>query len=299
MSAAPPDSGPRVLVAGATGSVGREVCARLKQAGCFVRVLVRDSGRAATLGADEILLVKSVDEATLRGCADGIEVVVSCLGAPVTLDLGARPSFFDVDTRANEALIAESQRAGVRRFVYVACHVEPGFAQTRYVRAHEAVVARLAASGLSYTVVRPTGIFSAFADLVPMARRGLLPQIGDGKTETNPIHPGDVAQAIVGAISDGPHELSVGGPEIMTRQQTLEQVFAALGKRARILRVPPGLFRAMGVLIGALHPRLGELLEFFAAVSTSRSVAPSVGTQRLSDYYRQLALPPPAIRQAP
>lgn len=291
----------RVLVAGATGAVGSEVVTLLREAGHFVRALSRDPARSRKLAArvDEVKCADATKAGALLGVCDGIDVVVSCLGAPVTLTLGERRSFSQCDVVANLALVEEAKRAGVARIVYLACHTEPGFQHTKYVRAHERVVAAIAASNIAFTIVRPTGIYSAFADLLRMANKGPLPCIGDGKTETNPIHPHDVAGGVVSVLTEGPRDLPLGGPETMPRTETLALAFKALGKPVRLRFLPVFLFQFASVMLTFLHPRLSELLEFFAAVSTSRSIAPTVGTQRLGDYYRELAvheklLPAPA-----
>lgn len=279
----------RVLVAGATGAVGNELVDLLKAAGHFVRALSRDPGRSRALAprVDEVRLADPVAHPkSIAGVCDGMDVVVSCLGAPVTLNLAERRSYSQLDVGANLALLEEAKRSGVKRFVYLACHVDPGFAHTRYVRAHERVAAAIAASGLTYTIVRPTGIYSAFADLLTMASKGPLPIIGDGKTPTNPIHPHDVALGVLSVLETGPSDLSLGGPETMSRTETLALAFAAIGKPARFRHVPPLFMRLVAWLLTWFHPRLSELIAFFAAVSTSPSVAPTVGTRRLSDYYR-------------
>lgn len=132
--------------------------------------------------------------------------MISCLGAPVDPHARERRSFFAVDTAANTSLLREAVRAGVRRFVYVSVHVESAYASTAYVRAHEEVVSQLAASGIGYTVIRPTGVFSALAGMRVMAQRGALPRIGRGDARTNPIHEADVAEWIGRHLDGGPTE---------------------------------------------------------------------------------------------
>src|SRR5439155_27233184 len=127
--------------------------------------------------------------------ARGMDVVVSCLGASVGFGHGDRRSYAEVDTVANANLLAAASASGVRRFVYVAGHVEPGYAGTRYLRAHEAVVESLRASGIWAAVVRPTALFPSFGALLPLASSGRLVVIGDGSARTNPVHPVDVAPA--------------------------------------------------------------------------------------------------------
>src|SRR5687767_3307891 len=107
---------PTVLVAGATGALGRHVVAALRARAYPVRALTRDPARAARLlGLEPAALVRAdaLVPATLRGAADGAAVVFSCAGASVQPSLGhGRRSFTAVDHPANANLLAEARRAG-------------------------------------------------------------------------------------------------------------------------------------------------------------------------------------------
>ena len=154
-------TGTTVLVAGATGVLGREVAHLLGERGFRVRSFSRDPARAETLRGvvDEIVLGDATDPASLARACTGVDAVVSCLGAPMTVAPADRSSFFAVDTVANRNLAAAAVGAGVARFVYVSIFLRPAWARTRYVLAHEEVVDELRRSGLSFGVVRPTGLF--------------------------------------------------------------------------------------------------------------------------------------------
>ena len=240
----------------------------------------------------------SVDAAAgVSGVCEGIETVFSALGASVALSAKESRGYRDVDTCANLNLIAEARRARVRRFVYVSAHLGPGYAHTAYIRAHEEVVEAVRDSGLSYTIVRPTGIFTALDDLLGMARQGFGVVIGSGKARANPVHPQDVAQLCLDCLDSGPLEISIGGPEILTRRQIVETAFEALGRQPRIWSIPAGVMHFGGKVLGLANRRKAELLEFAVAVSTSDSVAPTTARRFLLDYFRERArLAPPAAR---
>ena len=138
---------------------------------------------------------------TLRGAFDGVDAVISCLGAPMAFTTGDRRSFRDLDTVANLNLIRAARAAGVRRFVYVSLLVRPAWSDTVYARAHEEVVEQLTGSGLSYGVVRPTGMFPIFDPFLAMARRGIAWIPGDGQAQTNPVHPHEVAEACLSVLN--------------------------------------------------------------------------------------------------
>lgn len=282
---------PKVLVAGATGVLGSRVLAHLKSAGYPVRAIARSAERAKALAglAVEVFIADALDPAALRGACDGVDIVFSALGASVASQAKERRGYEHIDRQTNANLIAEARRAGVKRFVYVGVFSQPGYAGTRYMKGHEAVVRDLAASGLDYTVVRPTGFFTALEEYLPMAKRGLIPLVGDGSAKTNPIHPDELAAACVENIERGPRDLPVGGPEVLTRRQIAGAAFAAYGKKTRTISVPPAVFLLMAFLLRTLFPRMGDLMEFLARVSTTDGIAPSYGGARIAPYYQERA----------
>jgi uncharacterized protein YbjT (DUF2867 family) len=286
----PTNQSPRILVAGATGVVGQAVTRLLYRRGDAVRTLSRDPRRSEALRAiaTDIRVGDAVEPATFRGTLDGIQRVMSCLGAPVALGSRDRRSFRDVDTVANRNLLRASLDTGVQRLVYVAVHVEPGYDETTYIRAHEEFIDDLRRSGMSFGVVRCTGIFPIFAPFLDMARRGLIAIPGDGRSLTNPVHPIDVADVCVRVLDGEIDEVSIGGPDVLMREEIVRLAFATVGRTPRVIHVPRGLMVAAGRTASLLNPRLGELLEFGAKVFTSRCVAPHQGTRRLADYFAEL-----------
>lgn len=288
----------KVLVAGASGVVGSHVVELLKQRGHHVRTLSKDPGRAARLRlvADEVRLGDATDPSAVAGVCDDVEVVVSALGAPVSPSGAGQRSFAEVDVKANLNLIAVARRAGVRRFVYVGVYTEPVYAKTAYVTAHASVEDALRGSGLEHGFVRTTGIFGALVELLPMARKGPVPMIGDGSAATNPVHELDVAEAVLRAVeAPGPIELELGGPETLTRRQIAEAAFTALALPPRFIPLPVWLMRAIAWFYGLFNRRMGELLRFVILVSTHRSVAPALGKRRLLDYFHTHAKKEPLV----
>lgn len=277
-----------VLVAGATGILGREVVDALRGRGHRIRTLSRRPDRAAALRGivDEIVLGDATRPDTLDGVLDGVDAVVSCLGAPMAFTRGDRRPFHDVDTVANLNLVRAARHVGVARFVYVSLHLGPGWADTAYVRAHEAVVDELRRAGPSFAVVRPTGMFPIFDPLLALARQGVAWVPGDGGARTNPVHPREVARVCADTVLDTADDsVPVGGPEVFTRREMVEMAFAAVGRRPRILRVPPPALRAAAVAMHPVHPRLAEVLEFVTGALTSDFVAPPHGSLRLVEHF--------------
>jgi uncharacterized protein YbjT (DUF2867 family) len=182
--------------------------------------------------------------------------------------------------------------------VYVAVFTQPGYAQSRYVQAHEAFVNDLRSSGLGYTVIRPTGFFSAMAEFLDVAKMGMFPLFGGGAAKTNPIHHVDLAQVCVECIQAAETEIAAGGPDVLSRKQIGELAFAALGKKGHFLVLPVFLLRVMSTLVRLVHPRMGELLEFVAGVSVTDCVAPVRGDRKLDAYFAELVKGAPTTTPA-
>lgn len=282
----------KVFVAGASGRLGSEVIGELKKCGYQTRALVRDAKRLGgrAFYADEVFAGDARDEAALVGSCDGVDVVISAMGA--SLQLGRtrdQATYRDIDYQANLNLLEEAKRAGVRKFIYVSIHGAEKLRGVAYVDAHEDFVAALRASGIAYTVVRPTGFFYMFEELFEMAERGRILLIDEGLARTNPIHEQDVARVCVSSIQHGVQEVSIGGPEVFTRQMIARLVCSALGRKPKFKRVPAWLVRSLSLPLRLFDRRLYELLDFGVAVSTVNAVARPVGRHSLIEYFNRRA----------
>jgi len=270
------------LLVGATGMLGRHIYSRLESVEP-IKVLSRQatSTTAGTITGD---LLKP---RTLSGCCDGIQTVISCAGASMSLGWrGGEASFHDVDWQGNRNLLAEAKRAGVQKFVYVAVNPAGAADDTIYVQAHENFVTDLRISGLDYTVVRPTGFFGFYVQALAQARQGWALVIGPGAARTNPIHEADVARACLDAIESGQDDMPVGGPEIFTRRQIAELALRIAGRSSSPRHVPAWAFRGMLPALRIANPRVHALFQFGIEVSLNDCIAPAYGVERLGDYLR-------------
>ena len=287
--AAPPQD---ILLAGASGRLGRYLVRELHSRGHRVTALTRDRHRVVDLfpWLHNVVEADLTRPATLRDACAGITTVFSCAGASLAVPgWPHRHSFHAVDFFGNQYLLAAAQQAGVDRFGYVSVFGGPGQRHLAYSDAHERFAEALLQSGIPATIIRPTGFFGFFADIFAMARRGVAIQIGNGASRTNPIHEADLAVVCADALAAPPGEIDAGGPEVLTRRRTVELAFEALARPARILSVPPFLFRSAALMARPVHPRVAHLLAFGTAVSTTDVIAPAHGVRRLDDYYRDLA----------
>lgn len=281
-----------VLVSGATGYIGSHIVGAMHDAGYLVRALARDEGRLEAVrdACDEVFVGDATRMETLDGLCEGIDVVISSLGLRT---FRARPTPEAVDLQANQNILERAQEAGVRQFVFVSVlHADELVDEVSILRPREEFVRRLKDSGLSWTVLRPTGAFNDLKEIFRLAERGWGMVLGDGDYRINPIHPADIAEVAVRSITDASlhdAEFGFGGPETYTQTEIARLAFGALGKEAqRIVHVP---FWPIDVAVAVIRPfnrNAAGFLEFFRRTASREMVGIAAGNHSLRDFYRSL-----------
>ena len=276
-----------VLIAGATGYLGRHLCAEYGRRGWYVVALVRDAARAGDLHADSLVEAQATEPETLRGIMSGVGLVVSALGITRQADgLG----YMDVDYQANVNLLEEAERAGVARFAYVHVLNADKMPSVPLVAAKSAFVDRLRASPLASTVIAPTGYFSDMGDFLSMAKAGRVWLFAPGTHRINPIHGADLATVTAEAIDAGQDWLEVGGPDIFTHDEIAVLAFRAFGRSPRVSHLPYVLRRIALTLVPVTTPRrIGGPANFFLTAMGMDMVGAARGSLHLADHFTEVA----------
>jgi divinyl chlorophyllide a 8-vinyl-reductase len=285
----------RIALAGASGTIGQAVAARLASDGHVVSTL----GRAALADADALATALAQAQA---------EVVISCIasrsGAPRDADA--------VDYQANSRLLTAAQSAGAGQFILLSaiCVQRPLLA---FQHAKLRFEAELAASGIGYTIIRPTAFFKSLSGQIGRVKAGKPFLIfGDGNlTRCKPISDGDLARFIASAI-DNPEMagkiLPIGGPgPAISLRDAGAMLFAAAGKEPRFKSVSPKIFTAAGRVLGlgagvsgwlAEKAEYARIAHYYATESMlvidpatgaySADLTPEFGTETLRDHYARV-----------
>jgi uncharacterized protein YbjT (DUF2867 family) len=277
----------RVLIAGATGYLGRYLAGEAKRQGHWVRALARDAKKLEGLReyVDDAFVAEVTKPNTLSGICDGIDCVVSTIGITRQKD---RLTYMDVDYQGNMNLLYEAIGSGVGKFVYVSvinAHLMTGL---KIVQAKELFVNELIKSELNHTVIRPTGFFSDMLDFLKMAQNGRIFLFGSGRNRINPVHGADLAESCIKAMNSPEKEISVGGPEIFTYAEIAELAFKTLNRKPRISRVPAWVIRMVLPMMRAFtSSKTYGPLEFMMSIMTMDVVGQVSGKVRLRDFFEE------------
>jgi uncharacterized protein YbjT (DUF2867 family) len=270
-----------ILIAGATGFIGRRLVAAMRTAGHRVIVASRHgSNNADTISAD---FTRDLDPKTWVPRLAGVDVVINAVG--ILRERGEQ-TFENIHTRAPQALFSASATAGVRKVIQIsALGADRG--RTRYFTSKRAADEHLAALSLEWTIVQPSLIFGAGGTSATLftllASLPVIPLPGAGRQRVQPIHIDDAVAAIVEIVDTSVmnrRHVALVGPEGITLKYFLQCLRARmLLPRATFLSIPAAITRASAA-IAELLP--GSLLdrETLAMLNAGNTASPE-DTQRL------------------
>ncbi|MGK0335748.1 MAG: hypothetical protein ACJAWF_000360 [Candidatus Azotimanducaceae bacterium] len=286
----------RVLIAGATGYLGKFVAQEFKRRGYWVRVLTRSVERLEERGpftapaisrddVDDVFLGEVTKPETLECLMDGIDIVYSSVGISRQRD---GLTFEQVDYQGNRNLIDLSERADVKKFVYVSMQGAENILNLAITDTHERVVKDLQESSVDYAIVRPCGFFSDMGMTLDMAKKGRVYLVGTGNNKMSPIHGADVAIVCADAAAGDVLEVEAGGPDIMTQRESAEMAFELLGKPVKITIIPIWLARLLVKFVYLLSTQFGDLADFIVTAGEIDGVGPPLGKRDLKTYFENL-----------
>jgi divinyl chlorophyllide a 8-vinyl-reductase len=311
----------RVLLLGATGTIGQATARALVQHGhevvCFARPVAGAGGTLTSEGSARLLegaALRFGDVTNNLSLArDGIrgerfDALVSCLASRT----GAPRDAWAVDYQAHMHALTAARQAGITQFVLLSaiCVQRPLLA---FQQAKLAFETALIGSGMTYSIVRPTAFFKSLSGQVDRVKRGKpFLVFGDGAlTACKPIGDTDLAHYLADCLVGESRQnriLPIGGPgEAITPRQQGEYLFHILGRKPRFKHLPVRLLDAIVLALGAIgrvapivaeKAELARIGRYYATESmlvldptTGRydaGATPSTGTETLFDFYARL-----------
>ena len=277
----------RVLIAGATGYLGRYAVQEFKKQGFWVRALARTPEKLEILQEyiDEPFVGEVTDINSLSGICKDIDIVFSSIGITKQKD---NLTFMDVDYQGNKNLLDEALSAGTTKFIFVSVYNAENMKHLKGIQAKLRFEEALKKSGIDYSIVYPNGFFSDMLDYLQMAKKGRGYVFGTGNNRINPIHGKDLAEVCVKAVDDPRNEIQVGGPDIFTHNDILNLAFEVLGKKSKISKIPLWVSKlTVGFLRTFTSVKTYGPVEFFMTVLVEDLVAPQYGSKHLRDFFME------------
>jgi uncharacterized protein YbjT (DUF2867 family) len=231
----------RILLTGASGSIGAALAPALADAGHHVRGFGRDPARVPA----EMDFVRG-DAITGVGLDEALDEIDVAYFLIHSMEGAGRDGFEDKERTAAENFVTTAQRAGVRRVVYLGGLVPQGQAPSRHLGSR-LEVERILLAGLPEAVALRASIvigarsrsFRFLVHLVERMKVLTLPPWREYRTQ--PIDVRDVGAFLLAAATT-PHardglSLDIAGPDVLSYGQMIERIADLMLVRRRALRL--------------------------------------------------------------
>lgn len=216
----------KILIAGASGFIGRRLVARLSQQ-LPLRCLSRRDPPAGTANL-EYCRADLCDPASLAAALRGSETVYYLVHS---LDAGVG-RLAEKDRRAAGNFVVAAEAAGVRRVIYLSGLGEGDGALSEHLQSRHEVAEILSAGRFQTTVLRAAIIIGAGGSSFEMLRflvktQPMLPDPPQLDTLCQPIAVENVINYLVGCLQQGKtagKSFDIGGPEVLSYREMLKQM---------------------------------------------------------------------------
>jgi uncharacterized protein YbjT (DUF2867 family) len=249
--------GKKILLIGSSGNIGRRALETLIKNGKAASITAFDKKDPKTENIPANVRILSGDSADItnsdavKQAVEGNDIVVCAIGVPRYTAPGEKkltPGEIEVNGMKN--IVEAAKKSGVKQIIYISAL---GVARGDKIPAfHLGHIAKreaeniLIKSGISYTILRPSGYFFDFRDLLAAAVAGRYHVVDEGKAKVQPLHHEDVADVLIASINNKKATnkiIPLGGPEIFSYNDLGLMFGKLLKKEVEIIRLAPDKFK--------------------------------------------------------
>ncbi|MEA5510958.1 SDR family oxidoreductase [Crocosphaera sp. UHCC 0190] len=281
----------KLLIVGATGTLGRQIARHALDKGHQVRCLVRNARKAAFLkewGA-ELVIGDLCKPQTLPPALEGMEAIIDAAAARPTDTLSMK----QVDWEGKVNLIQAAQKIGVNRYIFFSILNAEKYPEVPLMNIKHCTEKFLVASGLNYTILRPCGFMQGLIGqyAVPTLDNQAVWITG----ESSPIAYMDTQDAakLTIRVLEVPETQKQTYPLVGTKAWTAEEIIQLCeklsDKTAKIARVPLGLLRFLRGFTRFFQwtYNISDRLAFAEVLASGKSLNAS-----MDEFYQTLGLDP-------
>ena len=251
-----------VTIFGGSGFVGMHTVRALAKRGYRIRVACRRPNLAGHLqplgnvGQIQAVQANLRNRASIDRVIQGSDHVINLVGI---LHEGGKQTFQSVQAFGARA-VAEAARAIGASLTHVSAIGADENSPAAYARTKAAGEKAVLETVPDAVILRPSIVFGPeddfFNRFAEMSRFSpFLPLIGGGETKFQPVFVGDVAEAIARTVEgkvEGGRIYELGGPEVMTFRECMEEMLSAIDRKRAFISVPWFAARLQGKLLGLL-----------------------------------------------
>jgi len=264
-----------ILVSGATGGIGGEVCRLLKEAGTPFRALCRKQEQVERLSQQGIDAV--------RGDFDRPETLAAAMRGIETMFLITPPTPQQVTQET--AAIDAANEAGISRIVKISASDSNVRSPVPWAKAHALIDHHLRASGIGWTILKPTAFMQNFLWFKDPIARGFLPQVA-GRGSVSWVDTRDVARVAAAVLTQDGHDGAtyfLTGPETLDMKEAAARLSKVAGHKVRYLDLPSPLFWGLMRLTGnSPWMAKGLVVQFADVVAGHHDIDPTFEIERLT-----------------
>lgn len=256
-------NGTLITIYGGSGFIGRHVVRALAKTGTRMRIAVRRPDLAGHLqplgGVGQISAVQANVRFpdSLIAPAKGADAVINLVGI---LAPSGRQTFKSVQDEGARHVAEAAREAGAKAFVHMSAIGADANSTSAYARTKAAGEAAVKEVFPDAVILRPSVVFGPedefFNRFAALARISpVLPLIGGGKTQFQPVFAGDVAKAVIAALTGKAEPGAVyelGGPEVLTMKEVMERVLTYTMRKRWLVTLPFPLAKLQGAVLQLL-----------------------------------------------
>ncbi|UEG51653.1 SDR family oxidoreductase [Mucilaginibacter daejeonensis] len=247
-----------ILVTGATSVIGQKLCQLLSENKKAFRAMCRKEDQLQKLRAQGM-------DAVLGDFKDA-EGLRSAMKGCTTLFLVSPPNEDQLESEKRAIDVARQEQ--ITYIVRVSASDANLRSSVPWAQAHAHIDHYMRASGMPWTILKPTAFMQNFLTMTKPISKGYLPQVG-GKGLVGYIDAQDIGRVAYHVLTEGDHKRAtyyLNGPEVLNMKDAASTIAKAIGKKVRYVHLPSFAFRVLLRATGASRWLANGLIQQYAEV---------------------------------
>ncbi len=253
-----------VVLIGGTGYVGNVMRKHLRDAGHQVTLMVRPASSSEPYEQEGFATVQGdvTDTNSLVRAMERAKPNVVINLVAIIKEKG-KATFEEMNYRGTVHVVDAMRQANLNRLVQMSALGAGNLPDYPYHYTKWKAENYVKDSGLTWTIFRPSIVFgpgqyeqfvTQLADIVKKAP--VIPVVGDGMSRFQPVHLDDVAGSFERAVRDAAmtsgQTYELGGADVVTYEDILDECARTLDKKKPKIHVPLGLMKPVAAMMGAV-----------------------------------------------